>query len=236
MADFQTAGQELSLELVQQVLVEGLVSLAGDEYRMRSIFRRPDTLPRGLNNKAEDAVNDMLDIVRNAAHVGTHRDGTGLSFSVNFPASGEQWPSPLLTVTWASGSEDAGSAYAGDVVGTRDVVHGSDLNTCKVYREISRGCLKRQSILLSIYSLRPEEARVLHMAFSHIVQRDKWRLMVGGVKDVTISEMGREPDETAPHVQMLPMLTLNILLLQSSSELIGPVTCRVSFDDWFVST
>ena len=223
------AGGELSLQLVHQVLAEGFVLLAHDPHRLKSLFRRVDTLQWGLENDSQDSIAAAIDIVTTLGGGGGPRH---VHFGELYPVTDDRELLPFVQISWTSSAEDVAGAYAGDIMHMRDIVHGADLKTCKVYRERFKGGLKQQGVLVQIISQKIEEAKALHIALSHVAHRDKGRMMQGGVLDVSIVEMGREINETDPHVMMLPSLALTLTVRCGASDVIRTPS-RVSFDTWF---
>lgn len=230
--DVNTVGQELSLELIAQVIAEGIVSLAGDDFRMRSIFRRPDTLQRGADNAPDTSIQEFVNTIKAAANIGTHADGRGLTIGTQLPLDARQWP--YVAVVWTGANEDVSTARAGEMINVQYLPHGSDPATLKMYVQETKGIDKRQTVLVSVFTRRPEEARFLHIALTHILHDDAWKLYQEGVVSMSQTEQGREPDMSDPTQPILPSITLSFLVRQTSQRLYGPVACRVSFDDtWF---
>ena len=94
--------------LVREVLLEGLVELAGDEARIDELFARWDGL---LQGSQEETVVDFKRRLKRMAIVG---QVDGIMVNVGYPMSDARYPA--LSVIARNAAEDTGASVLGDVL------------------------------------------------------------------------------------------------------------------------
>jgi len=191
------SGQTITPELlVRQVLLEGLVELAGDRFRQDELFARVDDMLQGT----QDAwAKEMRAALLRMAQPG--RKG-GISVAVGYPQ--DEALLPYVSIIGDAGSEEGNQASMGDVLGRH-----FDQDTGTLYTVI--GTEWSSTIQIGSWATVGEESTLLHQLVKHVAFRAKGSLIAAGVRDVSLSESGFAPGEVYyPRVMWVPMLRLTL--------------------------
>ena len=212
--------------LVRQVLLEGLVELAGDEARLDELFGRVDDLRQGSQ---DEWVDDFKVALRRMAQL--HGDG-GVSVGVGYPMDDAHYP--YVSIVTDSAGESPGGASMGDVLGRTYSVIGTptadDADSTVSTRHTVIGVDYTTSVQVGCWALAPEESTLLLTVVRHLLFRHKGRLTTAGVRDITLSESGFQPDPTLyPRTGYVPVVrcTLEWTLRQTRRTRRVPTRVRV---------
>lgn len=186
------SGMHLVPELaVRQVLLEGLVELAGDEFRQEELFGRHDNLPMGTQ---EDWLDEMRQALLRMTSV-TAPDG--IKVGVGYPHLEVRFP--YVSIVIEEGHEDEGGAVTGDVLGGDSHLRGTfnaDLpESFQVEDREVIGTEWSTTLQIGSWTEVPEESSLLHAMVKSVLFRDKGRLYTAGVREIMLSETGFAPDE-----------------------------------------
>jgi len=205
-------GRELDLELVRQVVIEGLLILAGDKDRLRQLFVRHDTLV----SDAEQYTDESADIVRGLA--------PRVNVYILHPEVQRQMPFVGIQMSGSSSGEETFSA---DIVDEVDKVIGS-----KVYCERIRGGYRDRSLRASVAASTWDATRCLHAAVAHVLDTYKWRLAEVGATGVSVTDSPPEVElpesaEDAVGRWSEGVVEVRYAWLMRTSHLLGPRPKRV---------
>lgn len=185
--------------LLRQVILEGLVELAGDEYRQTELFRRVDDMLQGTQ---EDWNDEFKTALRRMTNISA-RDG--IQCAVRYPDLETRMP--FVSIVPESGAEDESQATFGDLLG-QDVI---TVGTIPVGEDPSNPAtdlsarLERRQVIgnewttnlqLGSWTEVPEESILCHALVKHLVFRHKHRLQDAGFREIALSEGGFEPSPT----------------------------------------
>jgi hypothetical protein len=177
--------------LVRQVLLEGLVELAGDPYRQDELFGRHDDMPQGT---AEDWLEEMRAALLRMTSL-TAPDG--IRVAVGYPALEARFP--YVSIVIEEGHEDESGAVSGDLLGGATKVTGTfnaDLpESFSVEDREIIGSEWSTTLQVGSWTEVPEESALLHAMVKSILFRDKGRLYTAGVREMMLAETGFAPDE-----------------------------------------
>lgn len=213
--------------LLRQVLLEGLVELAGDLPRLDELFARVDDLRQGSQ---DEWVQDFKDEFRRMAKL--HADG-GISVGVGYPMDDAHYP--YVSIVTDSAAESPGGASMGDVLGRAyDVTStptADDFNSTVSTRYTTIGADYTTSLQVGCWALAAEQSILLQTVVRHLVFRHKGRLASAGVRDVTLSESGFQPDPSVyPRTGYVPVIRCSMewTLRQTRRTRRVPTRARVS--------
>lgn len=211
--------------LVRQVLLEGFVELAGDAVRIDELFARVDDLLQGT---AEEWRDDFRTMLRRMAQVG---DDGGIRIGVGYPA--EHIRLPYVSVVPESGSENAGGASMGDLIQRTYEQSGTpsatDPSASRTTRHSVYGVDWTTNVQVGSWALAPEEATVLHTVIRHLLFRHKGRLTTAGVRELSFSESGFQPDPTYyPRTLFVPTIRCGMDWTFRNTRRTKPVPTRVT--------
>lgn len=212
--------------LLRQVLMEGLVELAGDEARLGELFARTDDLEQGTQ---DEWVADFKAALRRMARL--HDEG-GVAVSVGYPMDDAHYP--YVSIVTDSAGESPGGASMGDVLGRAYSIVGTptaaDPNSTVSTRHTVIGVDYTTTVQVGCWALAPEESTLLLTVVRHLLFRHKGRLVASGVRDVTLSESGFQPDPSMyPRTGYVPVVrcTLEWTLRQTRRTRRVPTRVRV---------
>lgn len=212
--------------LLRQVLMEGLVELAGTPDQVEELFRRSDTLRQGSQD-------DWADDFRAGLHQ-LVRDG-GLRVHIGVPMTEAVLPS--VSIVTASSSEDAGGATLGGVLGVawRSLgVPAADPNAFVTERHTTLGADWTTSLQVGCWATTPEESVLLKALVAYLLFRHKGRLTVAGVRDLSLSESGFTPDpQLYPRVGYVPAFSVSIEWTRRQTRVRRPVPTRYTITTTF---
>lgn len=182
--------------LVRQVLLEGLVELAGDRFRQDEIFGRVDDMLQGTQDDWNQEMRTaLLQMVRPGA-LG------GIRVAVGYPHAEARLPH--VSIVTEAGSEEGGQATMGDVLhrtfdedtGTQHLVKGTEWSSV---------------VQIGSWATSGEASTLLAQMVRNVVFEKKGSLIAAGVRELTLSETGFQPgDEHWPRVMWVPMLRVNM--------------------------
>ena len=193
--------------LIRQVLLEGLVELAGDVPRLDELFTRVDTL---LQGSQADMVRDFKAVIRRMARLS---DDGGIAVGVGYPMDDARYPFVSLVID--SAAESPGGASMGDVLGCaydlQSTPTAADSNSTVSTRYTVIGTDYTTNIQVGCWALAAEESTLLLTAVRHLLFRHKGRMTLAGVRDVTISESGFQPDPNQyPRTGYVPVIRCSL--------------------------
>ncbi len=193
--------------LLRQVLLEGMVELAGDDVRLDELFARVDDLRQGTQ---EDWADDFKAALRRMARL---HDVGGVSVGVGYPMDDAHYP--YVSIVTDSAGESPGGASMGDVLGRTYSVVGTptadDADSTVSTRHTVLGVDYTTSIQIGCWALAPEESTLLLTVVRHLLFRHKGRLVASGVRDITLSESGFQPDpQMYPRTGYVPVIRCSL--------------------------
>ena len=191
------AGHNLTPELlVRQVLLEGLVELAGDKFRQDEIFDRVDDMLQGTQ---ETWNQEMREALLRMSHVGALG---GIRVAVGYPSTESRLPH--ISIITESGAEEGGQATMGDVLGR---AYDRDTNTLYT----TKGAAWSSSVQIGAWATSGEASTLLAQIVRNVVFDKKGSLLQSGVHEISLSETGFDPGEQYyPRVQWVPMIRVNL--------------------------
>lgn len=202
-------GMFFSPELqIRKILIEGLIDLAGDNDRMDVLFSRVDDL---LGGTQEDWVDEMKAAFSAMA---TGRDR--MRVLIGYPP--DHAFLPCFSVLEAGGSEQPQNATHGDIwerVAEKEGVileRGASGDATEYPRLIETetlGTAWSTTVQIGSWAISPEGSAVLQAVARAILDKDKGRLHVAGVHNVTLSTPGGfQPDPNRyPLVGYVPIIS-----------------------------
>lgn len=193
--------------LLRQVLLEGLVELAGDEPRLDELFARVDDLRQGTQ---DDWVDDFKAGVRRMAQL--HAPG-GIMVGVGYPMDDARYP--YVSILTDSAGESAGGATLGDILGQTFVVQSTptaaDFNSTVSRKITTIGTDYSTSLQVGCWALAAEESTLLLTVVRHLLLRHKDRMKAAGVRDITMSESGFQPSpDMYPRTGYVPIVRVSL--------------------------
>ena len=217
------AGLSLSPEMaVQQVLLEHLHFLAGDEALMSQVFGRTDDLLQGsAEDQERDFRKDFLTIL-----------DQGLRVIVGWPSN--EAVLPCIAVALQPGGEDQGEARVGNIFHRKGELVGvldEDNPTLgKVYEHTVQGRQWNTSLQIGAWSTAPELSSLLHGAARAALLHGEGDLFPAGVREITsIQESGLsvQDSDKFPHVEFVPLSVVQIAWTLRTTRRSGPKPFRV---------
>lgn len=210
--------------LLRQVLLEGLVELAGDAARQDELFARVDALSQGSQDEwAEDFKAEL----RRMARIGG--DG-GIAVGVGYPMDDAHYP--YVSIVTDSSAESAAGASMGDVLGrTHDVIGtpSADPLTSVTTRYETIGVDYTTTVQVGCWALAAEQSILLLTVVRHLLFRHKGRLTVAGVRDVSLSESGFQPNpQDYPRTGYVPVVRCSMEWTYRQNRVTRPVPTRVT--------
>ncbi len=211
--------------LVRQVLIEGLMELAGDEDRMNELFGRVDSMLQGSQGQW---LKDLKAMTREMAE----RDSRGPAHvRVGYPADDALWPH--ISIVIEGGSEDAGQATLGDVLGVEYEQRGEpdpdDDTTSRSIRHKRIGVGWTTNLQVGTWAVSPEMSVVVHALVKHLLVRHKTRLSPAGIHEITLSENGFAPDPVRwPRIGYVPYIRCTMIGTLRQTRRTGQVPTRVT--------
>ena len=211
--------------LIRQVLLEGLVELAGDEAQLDELFGRVDDMQQGSQDEMRA---DWKRVVRRMAQIGGEG---GIEVGVGYPMDGARYP--YISVTIDSSSENPGGASMGDLIARQFEQNGvpdpDDASTSYSIRHSVYGVDQSTSIQVGCWALAAEEASLLQSTVRHLLYRHKGRLTTVGVRELTYGESGFQPDpQMYPRTGYVPILRATLTWTLRHTRRTGPVPTRVT--------
>lgn len=194
--------------LLRQVLIQGLIDLAGDDERMSILFRRVDDLLQGTQ---EEWVDELKAYFRDSV---TRAEGR-MSVLVGYPM--DHTFIPCFSLVEMSGGEKDGEALVGDRwdVATEQEGVVNEPNLARDLTEYPRLVRTEtvatpwtSTIQVGAWATSPEGSTVLSAVARSILIRDKSRLMSAGVTNISLSTPGGfTPDnERYPLIGYVPIV------------------------------
>lgn len=177
--------------LVRQVLLEGLVELAGDTYRQDELFGRHDTMLMGTQEAwLEEMRAALLRMTKVTA-------SDGIKVGVGYPSLEVRFP--YVSIVIDEGHEDESQAVTGDLLGGASKVRGTfsetEPDSFAVEDRQILGAEWNTTLQIGSWTEVPEESSLLHAMVKSVLFRDKGRLFRSGVREVMLAESGFAPDE-----------------------------------------
>jgi len=212
LRDIEGAGHhESPLLRVRQVLMEGLVQLAGDRTRLEELFGRVDDLLQGTQTEYTKEFSDYLQ-----EKVRALNGPDGVRVRVGYPHS-DDMALPHIGIVVESGSEDTGGDVSGDLQRESVEAQGTAPSTIeydagefgayKVVQESVLGIDWTSNVQITCWALSGEEAELWKSAVLNVLIRDKGRLQVGGIREIRLSESGFMPSgDYQPRVMYVPVV------------------------------
>lgn len=217
------SGQELDLELVKQVVQEGLLLLSTDSLRMAEVFSRHDSPAPSRQNGPEEYQRESIEAFKRLVSPGPRRDGYGVSVFCHKPESQAQLP--LIDISYR-GSISESLTLQGDTIDEFDVQIGS-----KLYRDTIKGSYLSASLEVAVLGTNLDEAYVLFLATAHVLRFHKGRLLVAAVTSIDITTT---PPSVETRIEELGaivgLISLSITLLQRTTTRTGPHPANVTLD------
>jgi len=191
---------------IREMLLEAIIELAGDEFRLDEMFGRADT---SLDVTTEGTwLLDMREILLDV--IGAQ----GLSRLVGVGYPGQDAHLPYISIVTAGAVEDDSVATMGNVLGRSGEAVGELTATgpSGTLREhVAIGTDWNTNVQIGSWAVAGEMAAVLHSVVKHLMFRHKGRLHTAGVLDVSLSDSGFEPDrQMHPHTAYVPILSVRI--------------------------
>jgi hypothetical protein len=186
------SGMHIVPELaIRQVLLEGLVELAGDSFAQEELFGRADDLPMGTQ---EDWLTEMRAALVRMTSI-TAPDG--IKVGVGYPSMEARFP--YVSIVIEEGHEDESQATTGDSLGGDSRVVGTfDADAPESFQVEDRQVIGTEwdtTLQVGSWTEVPEESALLHAMVKAVVFKHKGRLYNAGVREVMLSETGFSPDE-----------------------------------------
>jgi len=201
--------------LVREVLLAGLVEVAGDTTRINEIVGRFDIDPRG-----GDRVRRWSEELRAAIRTLPAR----VRCAVGYPEDRAQ--APYLSVVLEGGSEDSRGAVAGDVLGYHYYPRGDGRAE---YQKVI-GIDETSTVQVGAWATAPEESLLLLEVARNVLFRDKGRLYDAGVHEVAFSHGGDEPNpERFPWTGYVPVLRCTMTWTRRQTRRVGLVPTQASW-------
>lgn len=193
--------------LIRQVLLEGLVELAGDEQRLEELFARSDDM---LQGSQEEWVDDFKRVLRRMAVL--HTEG-GVAVGVGYPMDDAHYP--YVSIVIDSAAESPGGASMGDVLGRAYDVQSTptaeDTNSTVSTRYTTIGTDWTTNLQIGCWALAAEESTLLLTVVRHLLFRHKGRMTTAGVRDITLSESGFQPEPNQyPRTGYVPIIRCSL--------------------------
>lgn len=217
------AGMPEAPELViRQVLTEGLVRLAGDDFRMEELFARYDDL---LGNSTSHWVDDMRQGLLSLVTPGRG----GLRIGVGWPNAEQQLP--YVSIIPEAGSSDDGAAVMNDIhavhyeqIGVPTV---DDWDSARTVRHETRGEEWMSVFQVGSWTVAPEWASMLHTCVHQVLLFEKDRAQSWGIRDVAFAESGFEVDTASfPRTPYVPLWRMRTHWLRRHTRRVDPVPTR----------
>lgn len=211
--------------LLRQVLIEGIVELAGDDERLDELFARFDTL---LQGSQEEWVADLKAAFLRMAEL--HAEG-GIRVGVGYPLNEAVYP--YVSIVTESASEQPGGASMGDVLGRTYTQTGTPSATDPTSSQSTRhtviGVDYVTNVQVGCWSLAPEESILLNSVVRHLLFRHKGRIVGAGARDVTMSESGFEPNPGMyPRTGWVPVIRCTLDWTLRQTRRTRPVPTRIT--------
>lgn len=212
--------------LVRQVLLEGLVELAGDDVRMSELFERADDLDQGSQTMwTADLKAAVRRMVTSAPVQG------GVLIGVGYPNNAAVLP--FVSIIAESAAEDAGGATMGDILHrfyeTVGTPSATDPSASRSVRHLVTGVDYTTAVQVGTWTTAPEDSLALHAVVRHLLFRHKGRMVRGGVRELSFSENGFAPSsELYPYTGYVPVLRCTIEWTLRQTRRTSPVPTRVT--------
>lgn len=197
---------------LRQILLEGLVDLAGDNERMNILFSRVDDLLQGTQDSWVSELKDAFTAMvlrregRISVTIGYPMDHTFLPCFSIIEQSGSEKPSEAtMADLWAADTEQEGTLNEQNAAGNL-------VEYPRLVRTETLGTPWSTTLQVGSWATSGEASVVLHAVARSILDKDKGRLLPAGVTDVTLSTPGGiVPDnERYPLVGYVPLLQVAI--------------------------
>lgn len=211
--------------LLRQVLLEGVLALAGDEFRMAEMVQRADTLDQSSRAQWERDFRDTI------ADLAEHGPGKApLRIKLGYPH--EQAVYPHVSIVLASGSEDRAQATVGDRLGQTTEHRGTptedDPSASRAIEHTLIGLGWTTTLEIGVWAVAPEQAILIHALLKHLILYEKGRMVAAGVTEMSISETGFTPGEGWGRVGFVPVIRCTMAWTIQSTLRKGPVPTRVT--------
>jgi len=218
------AGMTFVPELqVRQLLIEGMVELAGDRHRMDEMFGRVDALLQGTQNEwADEARAVFLELAKPG-----HRGGARVL--VGYPP--QEARLPALSIVEEGGAEDESQATFGDIMArqietlgqSEENEDGEEVGNQRLHEHIHIGCEWTSTLQLSTWATTPEVSVILHAVVKHLMLRLKGRLFRAGVQSVSLSDSGFQPNpDLYPRTGYVPVVRCTMHWTSRQTRRKGP--------------
>lgn len=212
--------------LLRQVLMEGLIELAGTPDQVEELFRRSDDLRQGSQDDWGDDYRRGLEVLV--------REG-GIRVHIGIPMTEAVFPA--VSIVTASSSEDAGGATLGGVLGVGWRSFGTpavDPNLFVVERHTTIGGDWNSSLQVGCWATTPEESVLVKATVAYLLFRHKGRLTTAGIRDLSMSESGFTPDpQMYPRVGYVPAFNVSIEWTRRQTRVRRPVPTRITIRSTF---
>lgn len=183
--------------LVRELITIGLHELAGDEIRLREVVARVDVeLQMGSGQSWAD------DLVKAYRHLLDSESPDYLQLRMGWPVDIAHLP--CVSIIKEASAEDSGGAVCGDIIdvkvrheGTYRYLQPDGETYAEAPRTIEHrliGSAYSSTVQIGSWTTSPELSVMLDAAIQNVLMRDKRRLLVAGVIDITFSEGGMPTD------------------------------------------
>lgn len=214
------SGGEFGLELIRQVILEGLQLLIMDTDRLGQIFARRDTTSPRLRDQAEAATEELVVLVTSMVR-------TGVNVYSHWPD--QEYKFPLVRMAFTGEASEQERAM-GDAWDTVPVLVGS-----RMYLDRTKGGEQRQAVRIQVMATSYDAAWALHTSVAHVLEKDKWRLCAAGAVNVQLTRQQPEiieeqmGDSVAFRLKE-GALTLELTWIQAVTIRTGPVYNTVTLE------
>lgn len=208
--------------LLRQVLLEGLVELAGDTHRVEELFGRLDTLRQGSQSEWEQDFRAHLNRMLSSQEGGIH-------VLVGYPPAHFEFPT--VSIVKDTGGE-AGS-MVGSILGEQSESFGTpsetDPSLSSSTRHTTLGRDWKSNLQIGSWSFAGEESHMLHEVCLNILERRRGQLAVAGVRELDFSESGFQPNpDMYPRTAFVPTIRCTMEWTRRQTLREGPIPTRVT--------
>lgn len=182
------SGSEFGLDFFRQVVMEGLLLLAGDNDRLMSLYARSDTMALNDADSAEAAAIEDANTLRRLAKFGSRSQSEGVNIYSSVPDHQRQ--PPFIGFRWEGSITEQAAAVGDTMSALWKQVDG------KMYLDVATGSFKRGTVRTSVLCTTYDETRVLYQAVASTIEYYRARFDAVGAHDIVISRTPPMVDET----------------------------------------
>lgn len=211
---------------MRQVLLEGLVLLAGDTPAMDELFDRVDTL---YGSTALVWADDMRRMLK--ALLLDNPTAGGLRVGIGEPTT--EAVLPFISIVPDGGHENEDESNAGQLLSTSRKVVGvpnpddPTASTLSVVRTEGVGWVSE--VVIGSWSRSVEQALLMHAVVRHVLFLGRGQLQTGGVHQCLFSDSGFTPSKKIfPEPGYVPTLRVSLSWTLRASRFISPVPSTVT--------